>query len=177
MTEDASLAALDNMPHIVRRFFPNACDQIRGWEDENGEPIFIAADVAKILGFRHTPHMMRLLDEDEKGVYRLTRRKKGGNPRVRTITEPGLYSAIFKSRKPEARAFQDWVCDVVLPAIRRDGGYILGEEDAGNEEMSEDQLISAALQKAQKVLARSPNEKLDQLASPDVIEGECVAVS
>lgn len=48
--------------------------------------------------------------------------------RAKLMTESGLYKVLFQSRKPEARAFQDWVTRVVLPAIRKDGGYIMGEE-------------------------------------------------
>ena len=44
------------------------------------------------------------------------------------VNESGFYKLVLKSRKPEARKFQDWVTGVVLPAIRKDGGYILGEE-------------------------------------------------
>lgn len=44
------------------------------------------------------------------------------------ISESGLYKMVMRSNKPEARLFQDWVTQVVLPAIRKDGAYILGEE-------------------------------------------------
>ncbi|MDZ4192496.1 MAG: BRO family protein, partial [Pseudomonas sp.] len=40
----------------------------------------------------------------------------------------GLYKLVVRSKKPEARAFQDWVTRVILPAIRKDGAYVLGEE-------------------------------------------------
>ena len=46
------------------------------------------------------------------------------------ITEAGLYRLVMRSNKPEASDFQDWVTDTVLPAIRKDGAYIKGEETA-----------------------------------------------
>ena len=45
-----------------------------------------------------------------------------------TISESGLYKLIMRSRKPQARKFQDWVTREVLPAIRKTGGYLLNEE-------------------------------------------------
>ncbi|WP_175254160.1 hypothetical protein [Pseudomonas sp. BMW13] len=56
----------------------------------------------------------------------------------------------MRSDKPEAKAFQDWVTRVVLPAIRKDGAYILGEEKVVTGEISEDELILRAMQAQQK---------------------------
>ena len=52
------------------------------------------------------------------------------------VSEAGLYKLILKSRKPEAKAFEHWVCSVVLPAIRKTGSYIVGEEKLATGEMS-----------------------------------------
>ena len=57
------------------------------------------------------------------------------------ITESGVYDLIFKSRKPEAFAFKDWVTDEVLPSIRKTGGYITTTND-----MSDEDILSRALQ-------------------------------
>ncbi len=51
---------------------------------------------------------------------------KHGRPSL-CVSESGLYKLIMRSDKPAARAFQDWVTRDVLPAIRKDGGYIMGE--------------------------------------------------
>ncbi|WP_083781585.1 BRO-N domain-containing protein [Roseovarius sp. 217] len=53
---------------------------------------------------------------------------RGGKPMV-IVTESGLYKLVMRSDKPEAKAFQDWVTGTVLPSIRKDGGYIMGEGD------------------------------------------------
>lgn len=86
-----------------------------------GEPWFVAADVAAILGFKHTPHMLRTLDEDEKGVHIVD--TLGGKQEGTIISESGLYNAIFRSRREEARRFRKWVTSEVLPAIRRTGRF------------------------------------------------------
>lgn len=59
-------------------------------------------------------------------------------PSLLLIFESGLYKLIMRSNKPEAAQFQDWVTKVVLPAIRKDGAYIEGEEKLASGELSED---------------------------------------
>ena len=53
------------------------------------------------------------------------------------VSESGLYKLIMRSDKPIARYFQDWVTREVLPAVRKDGAYIMGEEKVRTGEMSE----------------------------------------
>lgn len=87
----------------------------------DGEPWFVAADVAAVLGYRMASDMTRNLDDDEKGTHIL--RTPGGNQRVTVISEPGLYEAILRSRIPGAQDFKRWVKHDVLPAIRKTGRY------------------------------------------------------
>ena len=70
----------------------------------------------------------KVLDGDEKDVATIY--TPGGQQKVTIISEPGLYKLIGKSRKPEAKAFNRWVCHDVLPAIRKTGGYIHGADKA-----------------------------------------------
>lgn len=86
-----------------------------------GEPWFVAGDIARILGFREAYDLTRSLDEDEKGPHVL--RTPGGEQTVTIISEAGLYSAILRSRVPEAKAFKRWITHDVLPAIRKTGSY------------------------------------------------------
>lgn len=95
----------------------------------DGEPWFVAKDVCDVLGYAHTPHALRMLDEDEKNTVRLADGKRG-NPNQAAINESGLYSLILGSQRPEAKRFKKWVTGTVLPAIRKDGAYIMGEEGA-----------------------------------------------
>lgn len=93
----------------------------------DGEPWFVAADVCESLEFNgRSRDYIRMLDEDEKGAHIL--RTLGGDQQVQIVNESGLYSLIFKSRKPEAKAFKKWVTAEVLPAIRKNDRY----EDSSN---------------------------------------------
>lgn len=67
----------------------------------------VAKDVAVALGYNHTPSMVRMLDDDEKGVHIL--HTLGGNQKMTIISETGIYEAIWNSRKPEAKEFKKWV--------------------------------------------------------------------
>lgn len=85
----------------------------------DGEPWFVAKDVCEALGLGNMSQAVARLDDDEKGV--ISNDTPGGIQEFRAINEPGLYSLIMSSRKPEAKAFQRWVTHEVLPAIHRDG--------------------------------------------------------
>ena len=87
----------------------------------DGEPWFVAKDVASILGYKKTNDMTKRLDDDEKGATIC--RTPGGNQKLAVITESGLYHAIFMSRLEAAKTFRRWVTGEVLPAIRKSGNY------------------------------------------------------
>lgn len=87
----------------------------------DGEPWFVAADVASTLGYRMASDMTRNLDPDEKGTQIV--RTPSGDQTMTVITEPGLYEAILRSRIPAAQEFKRWVKHEVLPTIRRTGHF------------------------------------------------------
>lgn len=89
----------------------------------------MAADVCRALGLGNSRQTLSYLDDDEKGV--ITSDTLGGKQEMSTINEPGLYSLILRSRKPEAKAFKRWITHEVIPAIRKTGGYIAGQETMG----------------------------------------------
>lgn len=86
-----------------------------------GEPWFVATDVAAILGYGLATDLTRNLDNDEKDMHIL--HTLGGNQDMTIISESGLYNAIFKSRRAEAKAFRRWVTGTVLPTIRQTGSF------------------------------------------------------
>lgn len=88
-----------------------------------GEPWFAASDLAKALGYRDAPNMLRSLHDDEKGTHIMS--TPGGDQNLNIISESGMYAAIFKSRRPEAERFRKWVTSVVLPSIRKTGKFEL----------------------------------------------------
>ena len=89
--------------------------------DRDGEPWFVAKDVCNVLGLTRMQDSVRYLDEDETGECLVG--TSSGNQRMTVVSEPGLYSLILKSRKPEAKAFKRWVTHEVLPQIRKTGQY------------------------------------------------------
>lgn len=85
------------------------------------QPWFVAADVSAALEYSVPSAMTRHLDDDEKGVSIV--HTLGGDQEMLIINESGLYSAILRSRKAEAKRFKKWVTAEVLPAIRKTGSY------------------------------------------------------
>lgn len=110
--------------------------EVRIIQGDDGEPRWVAADVAKVLGYSATAAMTRSLDDDEKGVQIL--HTPGGEQELATITESGLYSVILRSRVPAARDFKRWVTGEVLPQIRKTGSY--------SAPLSDDEIVHRALQ-------------------------------
>lgn len=82
---------------------------------------WVLRDVCRVLGLAEPHRVASRLDDDEKGRTLMT--TPGGTQEVTIINEPGLYSVILRSDKPEAKAFKRWVTHEVLPSIRRTGAY------------------------------------------------------
>lgn len=90
--------------------------------EKDGELWWVAKDVCSILDIKNNRDTLsKILDEDEKGVANIY--TPGGEQQMTIINEPGLYALIFRSRKPQAKAFKRWVTHEVLPRIRRTGAY------------------------------------------------------
>lgn len=89
----------------------------------NGEPWFVAADVCGALEIQNPTDTIKKLDEDEKA--RLNLGLRGGDTNV--VNEPGLYTLVLSSRKPEAKAFKRWITHEVIPTIRKHGAYMTPE--------------------------------------------------
>lgn len=133
----------------------------------DGEPLFVAVDVCKALEI--DPTATRRLDDDEKNTLRLTQ-STSGNPNVTVITEPGLYTLILGSRKPEAKAFKRWVTHEIIPSIRKTGGYISGQET-----MSDADLMARALLVAQRQIDER-NRTIERM-KPKEIFADAVSAS
>lgn len=91
----------------------------------NGEPWFCLADVCAVLDVDRTSRLLR--DLDEKGLADCHTLTNGGNQLLKFVNEPNLYRVIFRSNKPEAKTFQDWVFNEVLPTIRKTGSYTIAK--------------------------------------------------
>ena len=140
----------------------------------DGEPWFIAVDIAKVLDYRTAYDMTRILDEDEKGTQIV--RTPGGNQNVIVINESGLYSSILRSRKPEAKQFKKWVTSEVLPSIRKHGAY-LTDQTVEKVLTDPDFLIQLALNLKEEREKRLIAETELQENKPKIIFANCVETS
>lgn len=105
----------------------------------DGEPWFIAKDVATALGYSNTRDAIaKHVDDDDKNTVVI--RDGKGNPNQTIINESGLYSLVLSSKLPTAKKFKHWVTAEILPSIRRTGGYI-----ANAETMTDAEIMSKAL--------------------------------
>jgi len=89
----------------------------------DNEPWFVATDVCRILEIQNVTQALQRLDDDERSMFNIGRQGK-----TNIINEPGLYTLILGSRKPEAKQFKRWITHEVIPTIRKTGGYVADDE-------------------------------------------------
>lgn len=113
----------------------------------DNEPWFVGKDIAEILGYANASKALAdHVDNDDKlnNESLLSLGQRGGW----LINESGLYSLVLSSKLPSAKRFKKWVTSEVLPSIRKNGGYILGQET-----LSDEELMAKAILVAQKKIA------------------------
>lgn len=91
------------------------------------QPEWVAQDVCNVLSIKNARDTLADFELDEKGVAIIY--TPGGEQEMLTVTEPGLYRLLSKSRKPIAKRFQRWVFHQVLPSIRKTGSYSLPQAE------------------------------------------------
>jgi len=87
------------------------------------EPWFCAIDICQVLGYKNELDAIKKHCR-EKGVAKRDLLTSGGKQEINFISEGNLYRLILRSRMPAAEKFESWVCDDVLPSIRKNGFYI-----------------------------------------------------
>lgn len=132
----------------------------------DGEPWFVAADVCHALDIGNPSDALNRLDDDERTLVSIEG-ASNGKP-VNGVNEPGLYSLVLGSRKPEAKAFKRWITHEVIPAIRKTGGYHI-------EELTGRELMAKALIEAQAVLAEK-DKRIEEMR-PKEIFADAVSAS
>lgn len=148
----------------VQEFLNESFGEVRVTTIDN-ELWFVAKDVSKILEYRDGNDLCRGLDDDEKDTQTLC--TLGGNQEMLIINESGLYNAVLSitRRNPiryeKAKDFKKWITKTVIPAIRKDGAYINGEEKLRNKEISEDEFILQAMTILQTKVERYKKENDD----------------
>lgn len=109
-------------------------NEVRVMRDGNGNPLFCAKDVAKVLGYARPADAVSAHCKGSANYRPLE--TAGGIQQVRFITEGDMYRLITSSKLPAAERFERWVYDEVLPSIRRHGGYMAGQERMTLEQMA-----------------------------------------
>ena len=146
---------------------------VRTATDENGEPWFCAKDLCDALGYKRAdlavkqhvnPH-----DAAKRCVWVEVGKKKDGTPAKRLtqmifVNESGFYALVLGSKLPSALMFKDWVTSVVLPQIRKTGGYIPVNEGESEEEMirNAEQILRATLKEKEVLLEKQRKMLHDQ---------------
>ena len=131
----------------------------------NDEPMFCLVDVCNSLELSNSRVVSARLEDDERRKLELPRQGE-----TWFITESGLYAVILRSDKPNAKKFRKWVTSEVLPSIRKNGGYIAGQEN-----MSDDELMAKALMVAQNKIAEK--DKQIERMKPKEIFADAVSAS
>lgn len=136
---------------------------------KDGEPWFVAKDVADILSIEKYRDMVARLPGNQREPVLVD--TLGGQQTMTAVNEAGLYKLIFSSRKPEAEAFTDWVATDVLPSIRKHGMY--ATEDLLN---NPDLLIQVATKlKEEKELRQAAELRLIEQAPKVEFAEACLA--
>lgn len=139
----------------------------------HNEPWFIGKDVAEVLGYQNTKKALAdHIDPDDKlqGDGVTIRDPMGREQHPTIINESGLYSLILSSKLSSAKVFKRWVTGEVLPAIRKNGGYIAGQEN-----MTDQEILARALLVAQKTI-ESKNKQISEM-QPKALFADSVAAS
>ncbi|WP_094135483.1 phage antirepressor [Akkermansia muciniphila] len=142
--------------------------------ERNGEPWIFAKEVCEALGYSNISKALLNVREKWKGIT--SRDTLKGKQSVSIINEAGLFALVMKSKMPKAVEFQDWVCEEVLPSIRKHGVYATGEK---LEEMLSDpdtMILTLQALKAEREKRKALEAKAAEDA-PYAHFGRCVEVS
>ena len=146
---------------------------VRMATDEKGEPWFCAKDLCDALGYKRADNAVRQRvnqhDALKQCVWVEVGKKKDGTPAKRLtqmifVNESGFYALVLGSKLPSALMFKDWVTSVVLPQIRKTGGYIPVNEGESEEEMirNAEQILRATLKEKEALLEKQKELLHDQ---------------
>ena len=136
------------MTNLISKAFEG--HNIRIITDQHGEPWFVAADIARALGYNDADQAIR---RHCKGVTKAPVETTGGMQRASIIPERDVYRLVMRSKLESAERFEEWVVGEVLPSIRKHGGYLAGQEQDAPE-----LIMAKALMVAQSVIDRKSQE-------------------
>lgn len=138
---------------------------------ENDDIYFVGKDVAEVLGYTNTRKALAdHVDPEDKKDGVTIRDSIGRDQTPVVINESGLYSLVLSSKLPSAKRFKRWITSEVLPALRRQGGYMLTSENETPE-----QIMARALKIADEALKRK-DALIDEL-KPKALFADALSVS
>ena len=147
--------------------------------DEKGEPWFCAKDLCDVLGYKRASDAVRQhVRSSDAAKYRIARTVKNRfgvsegkvqNVLMNFVNESGFYALVLGSKLPSAVKFKDWVTSVVLPQIRKTGGYIPVKEGESEEETirNAEEILRATLKKKEELLEQQKKLIEEQKARLD----------
>ena len=158
---------------------------------ENGEPLFMASDLCQVLEYKNGRDTINRLFPSVAKYYAgvETGKKADGTPAIQNklcsfLTEAQMYKLIMRSNAKNAEAFQDWICNEVLPTIRKTGSYNIQQQipktygeallEAGRLALENERLLTQAKENQPKIEAfdklMSSNDSLDFLTFSKIIK-------
>ena len=173
-TANTAASAAANHNAIQVMVFENPeFGRIRTMTDKKGYPLFCGKDVCEALGYRKPDVAVRqhvtARDVTKRYVGLMVGKKKDGTPIVQQrqilfVTESGLYDLIFGSKLDSAQKFKHWVTSVVLPQIRKTGGFVPLNESDTDEDIRRrtEEVLKATLEQKDKLIAEQETE-IDRL--------------
>ena len=130
---------------------------IRTMSDEHGEVMFCAKDVASALGYKKPENAIAVhVDNEDKTTTLIQGTGSNYKSQATFINESGLYALILSSKLESAKRFKHWVTSEVLPAIRKQGGYMVVRPDESDEVIMARalEIMQATLQRRDEQIAR-----------------------
>ncbi|HBN3185547.1 BRO family protein [Acinetobacter baumannii] len=141
--------------------------EVRTIVKKDGEIWFVLSDVCNVLEIGNVSMAASRLDAEEITLSTI----EGSHRPTNLVNESGLYSLVLTSRKPEAKQFKKWVTSDVLPSIRKNGGYIVGQEVD-----SPEILMAKALQVANNILESKTKELEAAKSKVELLEPKAQAL-
>ena len=133
----------------------------------NNQIMFVGKDVATALGYAKSRNALSVHVDEEDKKDALIQGPLGGTQKMTIINESGLYALILSSKLPQAKIFKRWVTNVVLPQIRKTGGYI-PTTDAQGRQLTSEEIIDRADAIVGRTLRMLNEEAEDTLTATQV---------
>ena len=130
---------------------------IRTISNEQGEPMFCGKDVAEALGYKKPENAVaKHVDNEDKTTTLI--QGSGSNYKTQAIfiNESGLYALILSSKLESAKRFKRWVTSEVLPAIRKQGGYLIAKKGESDKDVMKRamEIVKTTLAKREEQIAK-----------------------